>query len=39
MSRGSEVVAVSHEGKIVGVISYKEIAKAYHYKVHSKTLK
>ncbi len=39
MSTGSEVVAVSREGRIVGVISYKEIAKAYHYNVHSKTRK
>lgn len=36
VSAGSEVIAVSSGGKIAGMISYKEIAKAYHQKVHSK---
>lgn len=36
-STGAETIAVSHQGKIIGKISYKDVAKAYHHRIHSKS--
>lgn len=35
VSTETEVIAVSHQGTIAGKISYKDIAKAYHNRIHS----
>jgi CIC family chloride channel protein len=35
LSAETEVIAVSHQGTIAGKISYKDIAKAYHNRIHS----
>ena len=37
MSTGGEIIAVSNQGRITGKISYKDISKAYHHKIHSKS--
>ncbi len=35
ISAETEVIAVSHQGTITGKISYKDIARAYHNRIHS----
>lgn len=35
VSAETEVIAVSHQGTIAGKISYKDIARAYHNRIHS----
>ena len=39
MSAGAEIIAVSRKGAIVGKISYKDIARAYHHQIHARMQK